>query len=101
MNSPFALQIRAYEGDGLTFIIPSQHETRNLRLDGKDTPGQTPGSSTSMRRLDEHTLEMTDKVGEKVSDTREIKVSADGRTLTMTIHATGQSRPSIMVFDRE
>lgn len=101
MNSPFVLQVKAYEGDGLSFIIPSEHQTKNVKLDGKDYPNQRAGSSSSIRRVDERTLEMTDKVGEKISDTREIRISADGKTLTMTIHAEGGSKPYVMVFDRE
>jgi hypothetical protein len=51
--------------------------------------------------VDEHTLEMTDKVGGKVIDSREIRVSPDGKTLTMTVHAPGRSEPDVLVFDRE
>jgi hypothetical protein len=52
--------------------------------------------------VDEHTLEMTDKAGGgKVIDTREIRVSPDGKTLTMTVHASGRSEPDVLVFDRE
>jgi hypothetical protein len=100
MNSPFVLQVKAYEADGLSFIIPSEHATKNVKLDGKEYPNQTPDSSSSARRVDEQTLEMTDKVGEKVSDTREFRISTDGKTLTMTIHAAGGSKPYVMVFDR-
>jgi hypothetical protein len=51
--------------------------------------------------VDEHTLEITDKAGGKVIDTREIGVSPDGKTLTMTVHASGRSEPDVRVFDRE
>jgi hypothetical protein len=34
-------------------------------------------------------------------DTQEIEVSSDGKTLTMTIHIPGRSKPDIQVFDRE
>ena len=107
MNSPYLLQVKAYESDGLSFIFtnPQGQVTRNAKLDGKDypTPGSNgnPGSSFSSRRTDEHTLEMTSKVGGKVSAAREIKLSPDGKTLTMTIHVAGQSKPNVLVFDRE
>ena len=107
MNSPYILQVKAYESDGLSFIFitPPGQETKNAKLDGKDYPTQgsnaNPGSSFSSRRVDEHTLEMTAKVGEKVIDTREIRLSPDGKTLTMTVHAPGRSEPDVMVFDRE
>lgn len=107
MNSPYVLQVKADESDGLsfTFIFPSGPITRNVKLDGKDYPTQgssaSPGSSSSGRRIDEHALETTAKVGGKVTDTREIRLSTDGKTLTMTVHAAGRSKPNVMVFDRK
>jgi hypothetical protein len=107
MNSPYVLQVKAYESDGLSFITsnPFEHETRNVKLDGKDYPNQgpsaDPGSSSSIQRVDEHNLEMTDKVGGKVMDTREIGLSPDGKTLTIAVHAPGRSQPDVLVFDRE
>jgi hypothetical protein len=44
---------------------------------------------------------MTDKVGGKVMDTREIGLSPDGKTLTIAVHAPGRSQPDVLVFDRE
>jgi hypothetical protein len=107
MNSPYVLQVKAYESDGLSFIsiTPSGQKAKNVKLDGKDYPtrGQnvSPGSSLSSRRVDEHTLEMTGKTGGKVVDTREIRLSPNGKTLTMTVHVPSQSKPNVLVFDRE
>jgi hypothetical protein len=44
---------------------------------------------------------MTNKRGGKVTDTREISLSKDGKTLTMTIRGPGRSLPDVLVFDRE
>jgi hypothetical protein len=105
MNSPYVLQVKAYQDDGLSLIFVTQQNTKNLKLDGKDYPPEgpnpTPGSSFSSRRVDEHTLEMTNKAGGKVIATREIKISPDGKTLTMTVNAPGRSQPDVRVFDRE
>jgi hypothetical protein len=105
MNSPYILQVKAYQGDGLSFIFTTQQKTKNLKLDGKEYPKEgpnaNPGSSFSSRRVDEHTVEMTDKIGGNVTETREIGVSPDGKTLTMTIHAPRRSQPDVLVFDRE
>lgn len=103
MNSPFVLQVKEYEGDGLSFINSLEHETKNVKLDGKDYdyPKQGSGRSSSLRRVDDHTLEMTDKHGGKVTDTREIKLSLDGKRLTMTVRPEGESKPNVMVFDRK
>jgi len=101
MNSTFLLEVKAYQGGGLTFILPAEHSTRNAMLDGKDYPNPGGHSLCSIRQEDEHTLEMTDKAGEKVIDTQEITLSADGKMLTMTVHAPGQSKSDVLVFDRE
>jgi hypothetical protein len=34
-------------------------------------------------------------------DTQRIELSPDLKTLTVTVQPTGQSRPNILVFDRE
>jgi hypothetical protein len=51
--------------------------------------------------VDDHTLEMTDKRGGKLTDTRELQLSPDGKRLTMTVHPEGGSKPNVMVFDRQ
>jgi hypothetical protein len=107
MNSPYVLLVKAYEGKGLSFDFntPVGRFTRNLKLDGRAYPTRgsnaNSGSSSSSRRIDENTLEMTSKVGSTVTDTREIRLSPDGKTLTMTVRAAGRSKPNVMVFDRK
>lgn len=105
VNSVFVIKVQPYEGDGLSFIDPSEGVTRNVRFDGKDYPNVganvPPGSASSARRVNEHTLEVTNKFNGKVMDTQEITLSSDGKTLTMTIHDVGRSKPNILVFDRE
>jgi hypothetical protein len=105
VNSVFEFQIRPYESDGVSFITPAQHEIQNMRFDGKDYPDVGPnvasGSASSGRRVNERTLEMTDKIEDKVMDTRQIEVSPDFKTLTMTVHPVNQNKPNILVFDRE
>jgi hypothetical protein len=105
MNSPFPLQVRAYEGDGLSFASPVQQLTKNVKFDGKDYPNEgasaDPDASTSIRRVDEHTLEMTDKYKGKVTVTTRIEISGDGKTLTMTAHIIGREKPNVMVYERE
>jgi hypothetical protein len=99
------LQVKAYEGDGLSFITASVPVTQNVKLDGKDYPNQGPnagpGSTTSVRPVDGHALEMTVKESGKVVNTQEIGHSPDGKTLTMTVHTPGRSVTDVLVFDRE
>jgi len=44
---------------------------------------------------------MTDKAGRKVIDTREITLSPDGKTFTMTVHSPGRNQPDVLVFNRQ
>ena len=105
VNSVFVLQVRPYEGDGLSFIDPSEEETKNVKFDGNDYPNLgpnvAPGSASSVRRLNERTLEMTDKIDGKVMDAQQIELSSDLKTLTMTVHTVGRSEPNILVFERQ
>jgi hypothetical protein len=105
VNSAFELQIRPYQGDGFSFINPAQGSTQNMKFDDNDYPNLgpnvAPGSASSGRRVNERTLEITDKIKGKVTDTRQIEISPDGKTLTMIVHAVGRSKPNILVFDRE
>lgn len=100
------LQIQPWEGDGLSFISPAAHATKSIKFDGNDYPDQGPkvdaGTTTSGRRVNERSLEITEKFQGQITDTRQIELSADHKTLTMTVRLEGQSRPQrIMVFDRE
>ena len=76
-----------------------------MKFDGKDYPNVganvRPGSTSSVRRVNEHTLEMTGKTNGKVGVTREIELSSDGKTLTMTVHTPGLSNPNVLVFGRQ
>lgn len=105
VDSVYEVQIEAYQTDGLSFITPADRETRSMKFDGQDYanagPKVRPGSAASGRRVDKHTLELTDKVKGSVVDTRQVTLSPDLKTLTMTVHPVGQSKPNILVFDRE
>ncbi|HXJ91905.1 MAG TPA: hypothetical protein VMT20_03380 [Terriglobia bacterium] len=105
VNSAFEFQIQPYEADGLSFITPAQKTTQNMKFDGRDYPNQGPnvpaGSASSGRRVSDHSLEITDKMEGKVTDTQQIELSPDLKTLTMTVHPASQNKPNILVFDRE
>jgi hypothetical protein len=103
IDSVFVLQVRPYEQDGLTFIDPQQ--TKNVKFDGLEHPNRPALSATSSvssgRRVDGRTLEVTDKVNGKIVATRQIELSPDLKTLTMTVHPAGKDKPNILVFDRK
>jgi hypothetical protein len=104
MDSAFVLQILSYEGDGLSFIRSAQ-DTRNLKFDGKDYPNAAPGvpegSTSSARRVDDRTLEITDKIKGKIMRTLRIELSPDHNMLTRTVRPVGQREPNVFVFERQ
>ena len=105
VTSVVVIKIQPRETDGLSFIDTSREETRNVKFDGRDYPkvgpNVVPGSTCSLRRLNDRTLEMTDKIDGKVIYTQQIELSPDFKTLTMTRRIAGQSEPNVRVFDRQ
>lgn len=105
VNFTYELKIQSHDGGGLTFTYPSLGVTRDLNFDGKDYPktgaNVIPGSTYSDRRVSERALEITDKIDGKVVDTQEIALSADLKTLMLTMHKTGVRSPNILVFERQ
>jgi hypothetical protein len=105
VHHAFELQIQPYEGDGYSLTDSNEGSTKNLKFDGEDYPRQgkyvSPGSTSSGRRADERTLELNDKINGRITDTQQIQLSSDLKTLTITMHPSGQSKANIFVFDRE
>jgi hypothetical protein len=105
ISSPTDRKIEPYDGNGLSFIFPSEKEQLDLKFDGKDYasrgPRVTPGATSSARRVDQRTLEVTEKLKGKVMARNEYKVSEDGRKLTITAHYPGESTPQTIVYDRQ
>jgi hypothetical protein len=104
MNSLFLIQVKEFQGDGLSFIT-RPGKTRNVRFDGKDYPNEGPnvgrGASSSIRRVDERTLVITDKTAGKVTDTETIVLSGDLKTLTITVNVPGRDKPNVIVLERQ
>jgi hypothetical protein len=105
VNSVYEIEIQPFESDGLSFLNPSQKMTTNMMFDGKDYPNVGPnmpaGAAWSGHRVNDRSVEVAQKVSGKVLYTQQIDVSSDGKTLTMTVHVPGRSKPDIQVFDRE
>ena len=105
MNSPYELEIKPYEENGLTFITPAEGNTQNVKLDGEDHPdagpNASPDSTSSGRRVNEQALKITRKVKGEVRQTRDIELSPDLKTLTMTMHRPDQPKQTVLVFERE
>lgn len=105
VNSVVMLQVRPYEGEGLSFIEPSINITRNVKFDGKDYPilgpNAPPGATSSIRRVNANALEMTIKIDGNVLYTQQIELSSDHKTLTVVRHIPGETEPNIRVFERQ
>ena len=105
VESGFEIQIRPYQGDGLSFINPAVNQSQNVKFDGRDYPDTganvRPLTVSSGRRMNEHTVELTDKVKGKVINRQQFELSPGSETLTVTVRPMGQSAPNILVFERE
>jgi hypothetical protein len=105
VNFELVLKIQPYENDGLSIISPTSDKPKNLSFDGKDYPSLSSnsptGSTYSAKRLNDHTVEITDKLNGKAVDTQQYMLSSDLKTLTLTIHRVGMRTPNVLVFDRQ
>lgn len=78
------LTIQPNQGGGLSF------DSHELAL-----------SLSSVRRVNERSLEITDKAQGKVTSTQQVELSSDLKTLTMTARQGDHSKPTVLVFERE
>jgi hypothetical protein len=97
--------IKAWGNDGLSFVTPAYSEHLDVKFDGKDYPDHgprvAPESMSSAKRVDDHAIEMTDKLKGKTVDTADFEVSQDGKTLTVTVHVPGEEKALIYVYDKQ
>ena len=102
MKSAYVIEVKPWERDGLSFVNPLAGDTKSARLDGRDYPDRTnANATTSMHRVNARTLEMTRKLKGKVTDTREVTLSADLKTLTITVHPANGGETTTFIFDRQ
>jgi hypothetical protein len=104
VNSTIVIKVRVWETDGLSFITSGGGGTKNVKFDGKDyanVGAVVEGQLASARRMNDRTIDLTDKMESKVIDTQEMSVSGDGKTLTITVRLPGRSQPDIEVFEKQ
>ncbi len=93
------------DGAGHRVIGRSAGSNLTIRYDGREYPvtgADVPsGSTTSGRRIDGNTIEITDRRLGKVTGTARVSVSADGKRLTQVYQAAGAVAPSTYVYDRQ
>jgi len=76
------------------------------KVDGKDAPvtGDPNSDTRSLKKVDDHTLQLTVKKGGKVTLSGHIVISADGKTRTVTTSGTdsaGKKFKNISVYDKQ
>jgi len=105
ITSPVVLQIRPFEEDGLSFADSKGQDTSNIKFDGKDYPHTGPnavlGYVSSAHRTSDQSVEFTDRIGATIIRNRQFEVSADHKTLTITVRTPTGGEPNIQVFDRQ
>ena len=92
--------------DGVDANGKPAHNEWTGKFDGKDYPltGDPASDMRSYKRVDDHTLALTNKKGGKATLTGNIVVSADGKTRTVTINGTdakGAKFTSTAVYDKQ
>ncbi|HZQ51487.1 MAG TPA: hypothetical protein VFB14_04770 [Bryobacteraceae bacterium] len=103
-NSPEEWEIGANGANGLTFHNAAYQESMSMKFDGKDYPDKGPtvpaGLTTSGKRTGERSFELTDKIKGKVMDHATFELTGDGKTMTVTVHETGQPNTATYVYDK-
>jgi hypothetical protein len=92
--------------DGVGADGKPSHNEWTGKFDGKDYPvtGDSSVDTRSYKRVDAHTLKLTNKKGDKVAMSGTATVSADGKTRTVTISGTDASGKKISataVYDKQ
>jgi hypothetical protein len=92
--------------DGLDGEGKPAHNEWTGKFDGKDyaLTGDPAADTRSYKRIDSHTLELTNKHGGKVTFTGRVVVAADGKTRTVTISGAdskGVKQTSTAVYDKQ
>lgn len=90
VNFFLGLQIRPFEGAGLSIIDPSSQIMGNLNY-----------AAPLVRKVDARTLELTRKKADgQISSVLELELSPDLKTLRITVHAAALDVPRVLAFDR-
>lgn len=105
--------VYAAEGDSVKITVDGvdskgneTHSEWTGKFDGKDYPvtGDPNADTRSYKIVDDHTLAMTVKKGDKVTVEGSVVVSADGKTRTITLNGTdskGKQFTSTAVYDKQ
>jgi hypothetical protein len=90
------------EGDTFSFADPTG-QSYAARLDGTPTPikGDLTNSMVSLKRIGENTIEETEKDGGKVVKVTRFTLSADGKTMTISIESKAKGSVRQFIAHRQ
>jgi hypothetical protein len=82
------------------------HDEWTGKFDAKDYPvtGDPETGTRSYKLINDHTLELTEKKGGKITGTSRVMYSADGKTRTVTgtiTNANGTKTKATIVYDKQ
>ena len=100
IGTVYELEIRPYQTDGFSYIAAGA-PAKNITFDDKEHVDPTTGAAFFGHRIDERSVEFVTKIKGKVVQTRQLKLSPDGKMLTVVLHLPDQRLPNTIVFDRE
>lgn len=105
-DSSLEVRIQPFEADGLSIDGPEGQITRRLKFDGKDYPSTGADAPAELmasgRRVNERSLEFEDKYKGRILQTQQIEISADLKTLKLSITLAGENKArNVYVFERE
>jgi hypothetical protein len=105
LSSPREIYIEPYGSGGHIITFPGRKQVIRMNFDGKDYPETGPtvvnGSTSSGKRVDERTIEMTEKIKGKVIETSKSTISPDGKIHTISVSEPGNPTPVVLVYERE
>jgi len=92
--------------DGIDGSGKPSHNEWTGKFDGKDYPltGDPSADSRSYKKIDDHTMELANKKGGKVTTNGKIVVAADGKSRTVTVTGTDSKGAKVTysaVYDKQ
>jgi hypothetical protein len=105
MSSTFEIEIAPGGENGILLDYTTFGMKKSMQFDGKDYPivgaNAPAGYTGSAHQVNEHTIEITDKVKDKHIDMQRMEVSPDGKMLTITVFIPNREKPQVQVLERE
>jgi hypothetical protein len=99
------LIVTPFQTDGMRFSVPAHKHLSELKFDGNpyadSGAGDAKGHSSSGKRIADRVIEIDSQINGKPDDSEELKVSDDGRTMTIVSRPANSSAVFTTVWDRQ